>query len=155
MLAAHVRLDRLLDELDDPALPRSARDEVEAALAEEITGLWQTDEVRPKRPRVVDEIRHGLWFFEQSLLDAAPLLVRDLRRRVPETTSPLRFGTWIGGDQDGNPAAGPATIGEALDRARRLALTRYRTEVRELASALGVTTTLVEPSPELRRVPCT
>jgi phosphoenolpyruvate carboxylase len=149
VLGAHVRLDRLLDQLDDPALPRSAREEVERALAEEITGLWQTDEVRSQRPRVVDEIRHGLWFFEQSLLDAAPLLVRDLRRRLPEALSPLRFGTWIGGDQDGNPAAVPATIGEALDRARHLALRRYRTEVRELASTLGVSSTLVEPSAEL------
>jgi len=149
VLAAHVRLDRLLDRLDDPALPRSARAEVEAALAGEITGLWQTDEVRSQRPRVVDEIRHGLWFFEQSLLDAAPLLVRDLRRRLPEALSPLRFGTWIGGDQDGNPSAGPATIGEALDRARHVALTRYRSEVRELASTLGIASTLVEPSAEL------
>jgi phosphoenolpyruvate carboxylase len=149
VLAAHVRLDRLLDQLDDPALPRSAREEVEAALAEEITGLWQTDEVRSQRPRVVDEIRHGLWFFEQSLLDAAPLLVRDLRRRLPEAHSPLRFGTWIGGDQDGNPAAGPATVGEALDRARQLALTRYRSEVRELASTLGVASDLVGVSDEL------
>jgi phosphoenolpyruvate carboxylase len=149
VLAAHVRLDRLLDQLDDPALPRSARDEVEVALAEEITGLWQTDEVRSQRPRVVDEIRHGLWFFEQSLMDAAPLLVRNLRRRLPQTSSPLRFGTWIGGDQDGNPAAGPSTIGEALDRARHLALTRYRTEVRRLASTLGVASTLVGASEEL------
>ncbi len=149
VLAAHLRLHRLLSELDDPALPRSARAEIDAALAEEVTGLWQTDEVRSRRPRVVDEIRHGLWFFEQSLLDSAPLLVRDLRRRLPEAHVPLRFGTWIGGDQDGNPAAGPATIGEALDRARHLALTRYRTEVRELASTLGITSTLVEPSAEL------
>jgi phosphoenolpyruvate carboxylase len=149
VLAAHVRLDRLLDQLDDPALPLSARDEISASLAEEITGLWQTDEVRSQRPRVVDEIRHGLWFFEQSLLDAAPLLVRDLRRLLPEAHSPLRFGTWIGGDQDGNPAAGPTTIGEALDRARRLALTRYRSEVRELASTLGVASTLVGVSGEL------
>jgi phosphoenolpyruvate carboxylase len=149
VLQAHVRLDRLLDRLDDPALPRSAREEIEAALAEEITGLWQTDEVRSQRPRVVDEIRHGLWFFEQSLLDAAPLLVRDLQRRLPEASMPLRFGTWIGGDQDGNPAAGPTTIREALDRARQLALIRYRSEVRELASTLGVASGLVGVSDEL------
>jgi phosphoenolpyruvate carboxylase len=65
----------LLDELDDSALPGSAREQVEDSLAEEVTALWQTDEVRPERPRVVDEIRHGLWFFEQSLLDAATTLV--------------------------------------------------------------------------------
>src|SRR5206468_1488811 len=61
-LVAHVRIARLLDRLDEPALTSADRDQVEDALAEEITLLWQTDEVRPGRPRVVDEIRHGHWF---------------------------------------------------------------------------------------------
>ena len=101
---------RLLHALDDPALSPAARAGVEAALAEEVTLLWQTDEVRSQRPRVVDEIRHGLWFFEQSLLDVAPRLVADAPRARSRAPAPLRFGTWIGGDQDGNPAAGPETI---------------------------------------------
>ena len=129
---------------------RSTRDAIGDAIAEEVTALWQTDEVRSQRPRVVDEIRHGLWFFEQSLLGAAPTLVGELRERLPDA-SPLRFGSWIGGDQDGNPAAGPATIEEALARARELALTRYRAEVRELAAFLGSTITVVGASDELRR----
>ena len=114
-----------------------------------MTALWQTDEVRSRHPRVVDEIRHGLWFFEQSLLDAAPALLCDLRRRLPGASAPLRFGTWIGGDQDGNPAAGPGTVAEALDRARELVLTRYRAEVRELAVSIGVTSTLAGVSRQL------
>ena len=151
VLAAQLRLDGLLERLDDPALPRSERERVEASLAEEVTALWQTDEVRSQRPRVVDEIRHGLWFFEQSLLDVAPALVGDLRRSVPAAGMPLRFGSWIGGDQDGNPNAGPRTIEEALARARGLVLQRYRAEVRELAARLGVADTLVAVSLELRR----
>src|SRR5262249_3378416 len=59
------------------------------------------------------------------------------------------FGSWIGGDQDGNPAAGPETIAEALERARDLVLRRYRAEVRELAEFLGVATALVPVLPEL------
>ena len=151
VLAAHVRLNELLGELDDPALPQSTREGIGAAIAEEVTALWQTDEVRSQRPRVVDEIRHGLWFFEQSLLGAAPALAGELREQLPSAGTPLRFGSWIGGDQDGNPAAGPATIEEALGRARELALTRYRAEVRELAAYLGSTSTLVGVSEELRR----
>jgi phosphoenolpyruvate carboxylase len=149
VLAAHLRLGRLLHELDDPALSPAARTGLEAGLAEEVTLLWQTDEVRSQRPRVVDEIRNGLWFFEQCLLDVAPRLVADLRERVPDSPLPLRFGSWIGGDQDGNPAAGPETIEEALERARVLALSTYRDEVRELARALGISTEIVTASPEL------
>jgi phosphoenolpyruvate carboxylase len=149
VLQAQARLDRLLDQLDDPALPRSAREHVERRLAGEVTVLWQTDEIRPNRPRVVDEIRHGLWFFEESLLDVAPALVGDLQRRLPAASAALRFGSWVGGDQDGNPAAGPETIGTALSRARRLAVGRYRSEVRELAAELGIGTDLVPVSEEL------
>jgi phosphoenolpyruvate carboxylase len=149
VLTAHVRLARRLHELDETDLSPVARDRIGDAIAEEVTALWETDEVRSARPRVVDEIRHGLWFFEQSLLEAATELTRELRRRLPGAGTPLRFGTWIGGDQDGNPNAGPDTIAEALDRARELVLQRYRAEVRELASVLGVATTLVPALPEL------
>jgi phosphoenolpyruvate carboxylase len=148
-LAAHLRLADYLSELDDPTLPGSRRQEIEAALAEEITALWQTDEVREQRPRVVDEIRHGLWFFEQSLFDAAPRLLASYRARLPEGPVPFRLGSWIGGDQDGNPNAGAGTIEEALDRARALVLGRYRDEVRALAAALGISASLVGASREL------
>lgn len=142
ILQAQSRLGALLAELD-------AGEEVAERAAEEITVLWQTDEVRPQRPRVVDEVRHGLWFVEQSLLDAAEELLDAYRDAVPGAPLPLSFGSWIGGDMDGNPNAGPETIREALERARALALGRYRSEVRELAAALGLTTTLVSVSEEL------
>ena len=142
ILQAQARLGGLLADLD------AGTDVVERA-AEEITVLWQTDEVRPQRPRVVDEIRHGLWFFEHSLLDAAEELLAAYRSAIPAAPRPLSFGTWIGGDMDGNPHAGPETIREALERARALALARYRAEVRELAAALGLTLTLVGVSDEL------
>ena len=63
------------------------------ALAEEITLLWQTDEIRSKRPRVVDEIRQGLWFFEQSFWNAIPELERALVERLAGAGEALRFGT--------------------------------------------------------------
>ena len=141
ILASHVRLGRLLAELD-------AGEAIDERAAEEITILWQTDEVRPQRPRVVDEIRHGLWFFEQSLFDVAEQLLGAYRGSVADGV-PFSFGSWIGGDMDGNPAAGPETIGEALERARALVRDRYRSEVRSLAASLGLSTTLVGVAPEL------
>jgi phosphoenolpyruvate carboxylase len=141
-LAAHLRLAELL-EAHDRGEP------VEAALAEEVTVLWQSDEVRSRRPGVGDEIRSGLWFFEQSLLEAAEQVLARYREHLPSSACPLAFGSWIGGDMDGNPAAGPETIAEALAQARALVLTRYRDEVRELARALAVSSRLVGVSPEL------
>ena len=80
MLASHLRIAALLAELDDPLLAPARRAEIEAALAAEITAHWQADEVRSRRPRVVDEIRNGHWFFEQSLIDASEQLLADYRR---------------------------------------------------------------------------
>jgi phosphoenolpyruvate carboxylase len=149
ILGAHLRISRLLGELDDPLAPPTRVDDVAGALMGEVTLLWQTDEVRAVRPRVVDEIRHGLWFFELSLLSEASRLLAEYRTFFPGAPTPLRFGTWIGGDLDGNPAAGPDTIVEALERARSLVLSRYRDEVRALAASLGVASSLTPVSREL------
>ncbi len=148
ILLAHLRVAELLTALDDAA-STAETEQIENELGEQITILWQTDEVRHGRPRLTDEIRHGLWFFEHSLPGAAERLLAELRARLPDTPSPLSFGTWIGGDMDGNPAAGADSIREALDRARTLALDSYRAEVRELAVGLAMHRSLVEVSPEL------
>ena len=151
ILASHQRIAGLLRALDDAELAPSGRAEVEDSLAEEITILWQTDEVRSHRPRVVDEIRQGLWFVERGPWQAAPRLLAAWRVRLPG--SPLRFGTWIGADLDGNPSVGPDTVKEAVERARALALELYRREVRELAVAWGMAAGTAGADPEVGDVP--
>jgi phosphoenolpyruvate carboxylase len=138
VLLAHIRIAKLLE-----------RDDVDDALAEEITLLWQTDEVRHDRLKIDDEIRHGLWFFEHSLMSAATDLLGDWRERLPGAPPPVVFGSWIGGDMDGNPSVGPDSIHKALARARQLALTRYRAEVRALAVQLASARSLVSVSEDL------
>ena len=142
VLAAHLRIAALLARLDDG-------DDVADALAGEITMLWQADEVRTRRPQVVDEIRNGHWFFEQSLIDAAERLLAEYRRRLPDAPVPLRFGSWIGGDADGNPQTTVETLAEARSRARALLLQRYRADVRALAAEIGVSSRLTPVSEEL------
>lgn len=149
VLLAHIRVSKLLASLDDPLLSAAEQSDLEERLAEEVTLLWQTDEVRHDRLRITDEIRNGLWFFEHSLISAASDLLRDWRSRVPGSPPPLVFGSWIGGDMDGNPSAGPASIAEALDEARHVALRRYRDEVRALAVELASTRSLVRVSSSL------
>ena len=149
VLEAHRRVAALLTRLDDEGTPLSERRRLEDALAEEITLLWQTDEIRSKRPRVVDEIRQGLWFFEQSFWNAIPELERALVERLAGAGEALRFGTWIGGDLDGNPNVGPETVADALERARQLARDLYRAELRELGAAWGMSTTVIGRVPEV------
>ncbi len=149
VLLGHIRVSEQLRLLDDPRSSPVEQLEAEERIAEEVTLLWQTDEVRHDRLRISDEIRHGLWFFEHSLMSAATDLLKEWREKLPGSPPPIAFGSWIGGDMDGNPAAGPASIREALDRARAVALDRYRTEVRALAVELASARSLVSVSLEL------
>ena len=149
VLAAHQRIARRLRILDDQWLTPPRRRRLLQGLSAEITALWQTDVVRSTRPRVVDEIRTGLWFFETSLWEAAPAVVRTLRGVVPGAPTALRFGTWIGGDMDGNPSAGADTVREAVERARALARDLYRRDIRELAQGWGMSTTVIGEVTEL------
>src|SRR5262249_46306149 len=152
VLRAHRRIAELLRELDAPELPPSALDRIRIRLAEEVTILWQTDELRSRRPHVVDEIRHGLWFFEQTLWQTAPDLLGELRRLAPQSAGAPRLGTGIGGDLDGTPHTGAQTVEAALKRARDLALRLLRADILELARTWGMSTALVEASPGIGEV---
>ncbi len=146
ILEKHRIVADLVDRLDDGRLTARERSGAERALAEEVTLLWQSDEVRSYRPRVVDEIRQGLWFLEESLWDAAPELLEAWRDRVGPG-SPIRFGSWIGGDLDGNPNAGPETVREAVERAAALVRQLLQRDVRRLAGSWGISTSLVDADP--------
>jgi phosphoenolpyruvate carboxylase len=145
VLEKHRRIAALLHRLDDPDLPATTESKIHEALAEEITILWQTDEIRSRRPRVVDEIRQLLWFFEESLWDAAPRVLAELESDSSRSSrSPLRFGTWVGGDLDGNPHAGPETIEAALELGRVRARELLRRDLRWLARSWGMSTRIVD-----------
>ena len=91
-----------------------------------------------------------MWFVEDSLWDAAAELQAVWQERLPG--SPLRFGTWIGGDRDGNPNVGPATVREAVERGAALVRELLRGEIRALAASWGMSTTLVEADPAVADV---
>src|SRR4029078_898940 len=78
---------------------------------------------------------------EKSLWDAAADLLAVWGERLPGT--PLRFGTWIGGDLDGNPSRGAETVREAVERGSALVRELLRRDVRALAASWGMSSTLV------------
>ena len=105
------RIAQALAANDRPDLTGPERDEVVAALRREVAGAWTTRELRDERPSPLDEVRSGLVAFEQSLWTAVPAFLRAVDRALRRTTgrelpldiSPITFGSWIGGDRDGNP----------------------------------------------------
>ncbi len=111
----------------------------------EIASLWLTDRSRSARPEVTDEARTGLWYFDTTLFETLPRLHDDLSRALaqhfPGVRAPerwLTFGSWIGGDRDGNPNVTAAVTAEVLLLNRRLAIEKARLAARELARTLTV-----------------
>jgi len=105
------RLTQLVDRAQDPRrAPREAA-ALEDNIREEIASLWLTEEIRPRPPGVMDEVRNGLLHFEHALWRVVPRLQQDLETGLARAypgrglSAPpfLRFGSWIGGDRDGNP----------------------------------------------------
>jgi phosphoenolpyruvate carboxylase len=129
------------------------------ALEREITSLWLTDRSRSARPEVADEVRTGLWYFDTTLWDTVPLLQdeleRELARTYPTVRAPARwiqFGSWMGGDRDGNPNVTPAVTAQALVLHRHLALDKFQESLRELARLLSISSRIDSISPELQRL---
>ncbi len=107
----HTRIAALLQQNDRPELTREERASILEQLVREITALWQTDELRRRKPTPVDEARGGLHIVEQSLWTAIPQFLRNVSnalkhhtgRELPISAAPIVFGSWMGGDRDGNP----------------------------------------------------
>lgn len=150
------------ERLDDPRLGEEEEEEVIRQLETEVQILWKTDEVRANRPQVKDEIRNGLFYFQESLFDAVPRLYRGLEKGIrriygdgqtmPVTVpSFLRFGSWIGGDRDGNPFVTPETTVLAVRLHARTAVLAYLTRIARLTRVLTHSSLLCRPSDEFMR----
>jgi phosphoenolpyruvate carboxylase len=133
--------------LDDRAdLTTEERDDLRRDLAAEIAATWMTDEVRRDPPTPFEEVKWGLVVFEQTLWDAVPRHLAALDRALVKATgrglaldaAPLRFGSWIGGDRDGNPNVTPQVTARAVMLARWMATDLYRQEVEALRGELSM-----------------
>lgn len=130
-----------------------------AAVEREIASLWLTDRSRVERPLVTDEAKTGLWYFDSTLYEALPRLQDDLRaalaRHYPGVSAPtgwLTFGSWIGGDRDGNPNVTAAVTQEVLELHRLLAMRKLASDVRELGRSLTVSDRRETITTEMRKL---
>ncbi len=151
------RIADLLSELDRRDLPPRAREQVFRSLEKEVESIWLTDELRHYQPEVLDEVSNALYYFDEVLFDAAPDLIEELHRVarlvpglvLPEPLAPLRFGSWVGGDRDGNPHVTADVTWETLNRHRALVLSKYRKAVHDLGARLSESERHCSPRPRL------
>jgi phosphoenolpyruvate carboxylase len=136
----------LLERRDRPDLTPAERADVLDALRREVTAAWGTSEARAGVLTPGDEVRGGLVVIEQTLWDAVPQHLRALDRALREATgrplpveaTPIRFGSWIGGDRDGNPTVTPEVTVQACLLARWMAADLYWREIDALRSELSM-----------------
>jgi phosphoenolpyruvate carboxylase len=140
------RIASELELLDRLPLADSEALRAQDSILAEITALWQTDEVRRRKPTVLDEIKMGLDHYPDSLMAPLPTLYSDIAAafstvfdtETEPTALPtmVRFGSWIGGDRDGNPFVTPEATRDALEHARQTILASYIASLEELRRLL-------------------
>jgi len=125
----------------------------------EIVSLWLTDRSRTERPEVTDEARTGLWYFDRTLYQLLPRLHADLQealtRHYPGVRAPnrwLSFGSWIGGDRDGNPGVTTEVTAQVLRMNRRMAMRKMADLLYRLAGSLTVSDRRARFAPAIRRM---
>jgi phosphoenolpyruvate carboxylase len=154
------RIAKHLERLDRLPLTEADARRFESLIFGEVTALWQTDEIRLEKPLVTDEIRMGLDHYPMSLFTALPGVYKELAEAFREVyefvlddrdlPQLLSFGSWIGGDRDGNPFVTPASTREALQRARNTILSRYIAELERTMEQLSASSRQVAVSKAVR-----
>jgi phosphoenolpyruvate carboxylase len=153
------RIAKELERLDRLPLTMDEALRCEQIIHAEITSLWQTDEVRQTKPTVDDEIRMGLRYFRLALFETLPRLSAEIAESVSEVygavlnpaelSNLVSFGSWIGGDRDGNPLVKPKSVKDALELARTVILRQYIRDVEFLSDGLSSSVQQVGASPEI------
>jgi phosphoenolpyruvate carboxylase len=140
------RIGEFLAELDRIPMPEQDLARLEEQIRAEITSLWQTDEVRSQRPTVYDEVKMGLDYYDVAIFATLPALYREIAEALREAygleteahnlPQVLRFGSWIGGDRDGNPFVTPQVTRDAIQLARGHLLLFYQRQLEEILDLL-------------------
>jgi phosphoenolpyruvate carboxylase len=140
------RIGEFLAALDHIPVPKQDVARLEDSIRAEITSLWQTDEVRARRPTVYDEVKMGLDYYDVSIFATLPALYREIAEAVKNSyeleietlalPQVLSFGSWIGGDRDGNPFVTPDVTRDALQLARGHLLLYYQRQLDGMSDLL-------------------
>ncbi|GIO34329.1 MULTISPECIES: phosphoenolpyruvate carboxylase [Paenibacillus] len=157
ILDIHKRISEDVMLLDNPTLTFREREQLREKLLNEVITLWQTDELRAGKPTVLDEVRNGMYYFHETLFHVLPEVYQELERCLNKyypghnwhVPTYLRFGSWIGGDRDGNPSVTAEITWETLRLQRKLAIREYQRILSEYMQYLSFSTSIVDVSGEL------
>jgi phosphoenolpyruvate carboxylase len=149
------RIFLLIDAMEKPGLTRDQQVAQERQVKAQIQLLWRTNEVRTRKPTVEDEVLYGLYYFRESLFEAIPELYRYFERAMRyaygtdniHIPSFLRFGSWIGGDRDGNPFVTAEVTRKAIRLGMHEALHEYIKRIDDLRNRLSHSTAFITPDP--------
>jgi len=149
-------LERLLFNHEFRILTPREKTDIEERIYEQITLLWQTDELRRRKQPVLDEVDNGLFYLDEVLFDVLPAaterffqLAQTLYDKKIQAVPFIKFGSWIGGDRDGNPFVTHDITLETLRRHKDLVLRRYIKTTRELIERFSQSRYLVGVSKKL------
>jgi len=159
MMTLQRRIFLIIDQLNDKTLTEEERNSIHRQLKAQVQILWRTSEVRHNKPTVEDEVRYGLFYFHASLFEAIPMIYRYFERATRKVygrgkiTIPtvLKFGSWIGGDRDGNPFVTPAVTRNAIRLHMQEALEEYHSRVIDLRSLLSHDLEFIKPTKEFQK----
>ncbi|WP_276279540.1 phosphoenolpyruvate carboxylase [Halorussus caseinilyticus] len=132
-----------LETLDERRLTDREEKAVERDLEAEVTSLWQTPQVRERRPDVTDEALNVQWYLENTLFDVVGEVYDELERELGDQFGKMEipklfeFRSWAGSDRDGNPYVTPEVTAETLERQREVVVARYRDECKRLSGVLS------------------
>ena len=136
-------VERLVSDIDRTHTPPERHADLDRILLA-LTSTWQTSETPPTSPTVADERAHVGFYLADVLYRVLPVFhevfataIESVYGERPELPPLLRFGTWVGGDMDGNPNVGADTIIAALEAQRAQVLANYRRDLRRLAAELS------------------
>ncbi len=160
VLEKHRRIYRLLVELESPRWTPRERQALVQSIRNEIELLWMTGELRLEKPTVEQEVWWALHFFNETLFEAVPALHEKLERALAQAypgeyiaVPPFfQFGSWVGGDRDGNPFVTNEVTRRSLGEYRLAAVRRYRQRLSELIRTLSISERSVTVPEEFRRL---
>ncbi len=158
VLEKHRRIYRLLVELEQPRWTARERSGLLDLLRDEIELLWTTGELRLEKPSVDQEVAWGLHFFHETLFDGVPELLKKLDRALHQFYAgenfPLaqffQFGSWIGGDRDGNPFVTNDVTRRALAENALASLRHYEERLSVLLQRMSITERALPPPQAFR-----